>query len=163
MRVPPRLQIVFTSGPSNGLELAHNDSIKPTFCLSVGRTRSSKLCIKDPAVSEKHAEILWGGENWVLRDLGSSNGTSVNGMPLQPMVDAHALSDGDEVLFGLYSKGTVRLQGRSINELSVGQLLSSMLEASANRIEAHGQGSAKDLLMMLSQAKYILTQQCHAA
>ena len=43
----------------------------------------SQSVIKDPAVSEKHAEFSWEGTAWTLRDLGSSNGTAVNGCRLQ--------------------------------------------------------------------------------
>ena len=50
--------------------------------LTVGRTRASKLHIKDPAVSERHAELRWETDQWTVTDVGSSNGTSVNGQKL---------------------------------------------------------------------------------
>lgn len=50
--------------------------------LSIGRTRASKLQIKDPSVSEKHAEVSCLNGRWHLRDLGSSNGTVLNGISL---------------------------------------------------------------------------------
>ena len=52
--------------------------------LTVGRTRASNVWIKDSAVSEKHAEISWIDQNWVLQDKGSTNGTMLNGAPIAP-------------------------------------------------------------------------------
>jgi pSer/pThr/pTyr-binding forkhead associated (FHA) protein len=49
----------------------------------VGRTRTSKLHIKDPAVSERHAVLRWEQGRWTVTDTGSSNGTAVNGRKLQ--------------------------------------------------------------------------------
>lgn len=49
----------------------------------IGRTRAARqLQIKDPNVSERHAELAWRDGAWRLRDLGSSNGTCVNGAEL---------------------------------------------------------------------------------
>lgn len=41
------------------------------------------MWIKDGAVSEKHAEIYWEGQDWLLQDQGSSNGTMLNGTALE--------------------------------------------------------------------------------
>ena len=47
--------------------------------------QASKLHIKgDPAVSERHGAIAWTAEGWTLTDVGSSNGTLVNGERLEP-------------------------------------------------------------------------------
>jgi hypothetical protein len=48
----------------------------------VGRARASTLRILDDEVSSIHAELIWEGERWQLRDLGSCNGTFVNGRKL---------------------------------------------------------------------------------
>ena len=46
--------------------------------------QASKLHIKgDPAVSERHGVITWTVDGWELIDVGSSNGTLVNGERLQ--------------------------------------------------------------------------------
>ena len=57
--------------------------------LTVGRTRASKIWIKDSAVSEKHAELYWDGKNWVVQDKGSSNGTLLYGVPLDADGTSH--------------------------------------------------------------------------
>ncbi len=47
--------------------------------LSIGRATESNLCLPSGAVSSRHAEITAHGDRLVLRDLGSRNGTFVNG------------------------------------------------------------------------------------
>ncbi len=54
----------------------------------------------DTAVSHRHALITRAdGSNWSLRDIGSSNGTRVNGQDVEPMVDV-ALKPGDRITLG---------------------------------------------------------------
>lgn len=50
-------------------------------------------------------------------------------------VDAVVLKDGDEVLFGVESKCVARVTPRALEDLTVGQLMGSLVEAAANRIE----------------------------
>lgn len=64
-------------GPCHGTKYC-----KAGASLTVGRTRASKLHIKDPAVSENHAELRWVGDQWAMTDVGSSNGSAVNGRKL---------------------------------------------------------------------------------
>ena len=77
--VPDELRLKATAGPSADTEFYQPGVLK----LSVGRTRASKIWIKDSAVSEKHAQLWWQGRAWPLQDTGSSNRTSVNGSVLQ--------------------------------------------------------------------------------
>jgi transcriptional regulator with GAF, ATPase, and Fis domain len=49
--------------------------------LTVGRDPECGLVLEDPRVSKLHARVQWDGEGWRLEDLGSKNGTSVNGAP----------------------------------------------------------------------------------
>jgi hypothetical protein len=67
--------------------------------LSIGRTEHSDLTIDDPAVSEVHGYIKRRGGGLVLGDLGSTNGTKVNGIPLKPP-QVHDLDDEDILTFG---------------------------------------------------------------
>ncbi len=60
-------------------------------CVVIGRHADSDLVVGSGMVSRCHAEILRNGDGWVLRDLGSANGTYLNG----ERVEEHALADGD--------------------------------------------------------------------
>lgn len=64
--------------------------------VTVGRKPESTLQMADPNVSRNHAEIRPHGNGWVLVDLGSTNGTRVNGT----RVSSHELHEGDEIAFG---------------------------------------------------------------
>jgi adenylate cyclase len=64
--------------------------------LVVGRALSSDIPVLDPTISRRHAEVLWDGSGVHVKDLGSSNGTFLNGVK----VEAAKLSPGDVVTFG---------------------------------------------------------------
>ena len=75
----------------NGDRFALTESV-----ISVGRHPDSNLVLADPNVSRNHAEIRPQGERYVVVDLGSTNGTRVNGV----RVDTQVLQDGDDIAFG---------------------------------------------------------------
>ena len=52
----------------------------------LGRSKEADLRIDDPNVSRKHAAIYWSNGRLVLEDLGSTNGTMVNGYPVTTTV-----------------------------------------------------------------------------
>lgn len=64
--------------------------------VTIGRLGSSTLVLEDPNVSRQHAEIRPSGTGFVIADLGSTNGTKVNGAK----VSERTLRDGDELTFG---------------------------------------------------------------
>jgi pSer/pThr/pTyr-binding forkhead associated (FHA) protein len=64
--------------------------------LQVGRDPESTLVIEDARVSKRHACLRGSDEGWTLDDVGSKNGTSVNGAP----ADGTLLRTGDWVSFG---------------------------------------------------------------
>jgi hypothetical protein len=64
--------------------------------VTVGRRPESTLVMADPNVSRNHAEVRPRGNGWLVVDLGSTNGTRVNGT----RISSHELSDGDEIAFG---------------------------------------------------------------
>jgi hypothetical protein len=71
----------------------------PWTRLSIGRTEHSDLVIDDPAVSEVHGYVKRRGSLVVMGDLGSTNGTKINGIPLKPP-QVHELDDEDIITFG---------------------------------------------------------------
>ena len=64
--------------------------------ISVGRTNESDIFINDASVSVHHAEFVLTGGEYVLRDLGSTNGIRVNGKPTSEA----KLCPGDRLRFG---------------------------------------------------------------
>jgi len=62
----------------------------------IGRMSSSDVVLSDPNVSRRHAELRRDGGGWSLVDLGSTNGTLVNGK----LAKEHVLRDGDRLAFG---------------------------------------------------------------
>lgn len=65
--------------------------------LTVGRDPACDLVLSDATVSRLHAELCWHDGAWVLADLGSRNGTRVNGWRL---TEPEAVAPGDQVAFG---------------------------------------------------------------
>ncbi len=63
---------------------------------TIGRGAESSLCIPSSVVSRSHAELIRVGANYLLRDLGSTNGSFVNGA----RVTEQMLNDGDTLRFG---------------------------------------------------------------
>ena len=64
---------------------------------TIGRTRDCDLCLTDLSVSRTHALLVRREEAWVLSDLGSHNGTRLNGWLVREPVQVRA---GDRVEFG---------------------------------------------------------------
>ncbi|MDG0977803.1 FhaA domain-containing protein [uncultured Ilumatobacter sp.] len=64
---------------------------------TVGRLPESTILINDTNVSRNHAEIRTGSAAYVAVDLGSTNGTMVNGVRI---VGEQRLNDGDIISFG---------------------------------------------------------------
>jgi FHA domain-containing protein len=64
--------------------------------LSIGRLDSCDIVLSDTGVSRKHAEVRREGDEWVVVDLNSTNGTIVNGKTVR----RHRLAEGDRIEVG---------------------------------------------------------------
>jgi len=113
MSAPSMLVIKFLSGPMEGEELKCQGER-----LGVGRTKKSQVYIKDASVSEKHAEFEWAKVEWLLRDVGSSNGTAVNGVMLSEN-NVVALKNGDRVTFGTDTQTVVEMRQTLTPDITV--------------------------------------------
>ncbi|MBW5486677.1 DUF1707 and FHA domain-containing protein [Streptomyces bambusae] len=71
-----------------------------TGVLCIGRDPGNTLRLTHETVSRQHAELSLRDGQWVLRDLGSTNGTTVNGRRL---TGSAVVRDGDQVGFGRVS------------------------------------------------------------
>jgi hypothetical protein len=70
--------------------------------ISVGRARNCDVALRDPSVSKLHAHFKVRDGGFDLVDLGSQNGSCVNGRPLAKE-RPEAVSSGDVLLFGAVS------------------------------------------------------------
>jgi len=65
--------------------------------LTVGRDATNEIVINDAEISRRHARLTFQGGKYVLEDLGSTNGTFVNG---QRLAGPRVLKAGEVVQFG---------------------------------------------------------------
>jgi predicted component of type VI protein secretion system len=77
---------------------------------TIGRRFSNDIVIENLSVSGEHAVIKYVGDQMVLKDLGSTNGTYVNGKPIR----AQALESGDEIEIGRYKIQYVESNGQTV-------------------------------------------------
>ncbi|MEU7137780.1 DUF1707 and FHA domain-containing protein [Streptomyces sp. NPDC046261] len=91
--VPIRLRGAWHAARLPGLRLPEPG----TGPLSIGRSPLSDLRFDDGTVSRRHAELRHTGQDWRLSDLGSRNGTYVNGLRIAGTV---SVRPGDHVAFG---------------------------------------------------------------
>lgn len=85
----PRL--VIREGPGVG-----RDHVLGVGACVLGRDPGSDFVLDDELASRRHAQVVGRGGGWVLEDLGSTNGTLVNGK----RVKRAPLADGDTIRVG---------------------------------------------------------------
>ena len=66
--------------------------------LTVGREPTCEIAIDNLGISRQHCKLVNRGDAFVVQDLGSANGTFVNGKKIVE----HYLNDGDEIFIGKY-------------------------------------------------------------
>ncbi|HEY8212495.1 MAG TPA: FHA domain-containing protein [Myxococcaceae bacterium] len=84
-------QLTIAEGKEAGKEFVFDQG-----SVVIGRTADCDVILYDPGVSRKHARIFSQGKAYYVEDMGSSNGTKVNGS----VVKKKQLSDGDAVALG---------------------------------------------------------------
>lgn len=85
----PSIYIKYCKGEPDTLELKFGE-------LSIGRSEDNAVCIKEPTVSSHHAKIFTFFNASYVEDLGSTNGTMVNGKKIKK----HTLHNGDVITVG---------------------------------------------------------------
>ena len=88
---PGSAVLVITRGPNAGFRLVLDKAVT-----SAGRHPDSHIYLDDVSVSRRHAEFRASDDDVHVVDVGSLNGTYVNGQP----VDTATLTNGDEVQLG---------------------------------------------------------------
>jgi hypothetical protein len=83
-----------------GLVLLEGDRVADTYRLgqatTLGRMAGCDIVLTDPGASRRHAQIVRGDDGFAITDLGSTNGTLVNGEPVRERL----LVDGDRITIG---------------------------------------------------------------
>ena len=90
---PERAYLVILAGPQMG-EMV---KLEPGKAIVVGREEGVGLLLMDDGVSRQHARLILQGDGVLLNDLGSRNGTFVNGSK----VTERRLADGDKIQIGV--------------------------------------------------------------
>ena len=85
-------QLIMRTGPTPGkvFELGKNE-------IYIGRDVSNDIVVNDSEVSRKHARLVMQAGGLVVEDLGSTNGTFVNG---QRLMGPHVLRPGEVIMLG---------------------------------------------------------------
>ncbi|MET7418508.1 FHA domain-containing protein [Dactylosporangium sp. NPDC005555] len=79
--------------------------VRPDDTVTIGRDAANDLVVEGTLISRRHAEVIWNDDGWFLRDLGSRNGTYVDGekAAFVAAVDGGAVhlgaADGPKVAF----------------------------------------------------------------
>jgi pSer/pThr/pTyr-binding forkhead associated (FHA) protein len=85
-------QLIMRSGPTPGATfILEGDQI------TVGRDSTNGITINDAEISRRHARLTYQGGKYILEDLGSTNGTFVNG---QRLAGPRVLKTGEVISFG---------------------------------------------------------------
>ncbi len=95
----PSVDLILQDGSSRTYHVHEGSNI-------IGRSTEADLRLPDTGVSRQHAEITWNGQDAVLVDLHSTNGTTVNDTPIENWL----LADGDVITMG-HSHIEVRITG----------------------------------------------------
>jgi predicted component of type VI protein secretion system len=88
----PKIQFTL----QDGTEISHELTAE---CVTVGRIAENSIELDDPSVSSRHAELSASGAGYRIKDLGSTNGSRVNGRVLTPG-EGFNLNPGDQIVLG---------------------------------------------------------------
>ena len=96
---PLKLVFVDGQGQPRSLELSGR--------LCAGRAPTADIVVQGDGISREHCEFVHEGNEVLVRDLGSTNGTYVNGS----RVKSARLKEGDTVILGKWGGTEIKLEG----------------------------------------------------
>jgi sigma-B regulation protein RsbU (phosphoserine phosphatase) len=118
--------------------------------VSIGRASDCSIPIKDRYLSRKHAEIVASGRTWILKDLGSANGTYLNGNRVErdvPLKPGDRIRLGDtEILFETAERNTDRIV--AVSEPSASPTISIPVTEITDGIEAQDVARLQTLTLL---------------
>jgi pSer/pThr/pTyr-binding forkhead associated (FHA) protein len=148
-----RLALRFISGKHKGNEYLL--PVEGRIC--IGRSSDIDLILIEDMVSRKHAYITVQGQNVKIEDLGSTNGTFVNGERISETM----LHQGDRILIGTSIMKLVA-SDKDIKQTSVGAPMEKVMDTSVKRVTGYGSRSMTgtisevplpDLIQLFSTSK----------
>ncbi|XP_016512412.2 uncharacterized protein LOC107829477 [Nicotiana tabacum] len=114
----PLLHLIMEKGPLSRQKLDY----KPGYKIQIGRVvRGNTLPIKDPGISSKHLRIHFQSGSWVIEDLGSSNGTFLNTLAVDPSRPAK-LTDGDKIKIGELTSIEVKIEAMKVDSVEEAEM-----------------------------------------
>jgi ABC-type multidrug transport system ATPase subunit/pSer/pThr/pTyr-binding forkhead associated (FHA) protein len=121
---PSIAKLTIKSGASSGkvIELTQSELI-------IGRAAPATLVIENPEISRRHARLSFQQGRYILEDLGSSNGTFLNGQRLR---DAQVLADGAEIQLGSQIKLSFSQPSGAVQSLDQLSSSKTMMESDLN-------------------------------
>jgi hypothetical protein len=99
LKLKPAKLLVLHKEPTKGRLDRFDDGTGLGTWISVGRQSDSEVMVNDFSVSKVHARVRSNPEGFEIEDLGSNNGTTLNGVQLSAGVVA-PLRSGDRIRFG---------------------------------------------------------------
>jgi PAS domain S-box-containing protein len=111
-------ELYMINGPLAGLTFEIENDVT-----TIGRSSGNSIIIKDLSISRKHAKVTLSGEKYFIEDLGSQNGTWINGHSMSPGYQIQ-LKEGDFISIGdiSMSVGQPYAEDGMITHYSIGLL-----------------------------------------
>ncbi len=141
----------FISGKYQGGEFP----LRPSREIVIGRSSELDMVLVEDMVSRKHAKIVTDDKSVSIQDLGSTNGTFVNGEKVRKV----ELKDGDRILIGTSIVKLVAISGELTNAISENEARSKLQVAANKRPPARSMAGSieeiplPDLLQLLSTSR----------
>jgi hypothetical protein len=141
----------FISGKYQGGEFP----LRPNREIVIGRSSDLDMVLVEDMVSRKHAKILTDDKGVTIQDLGSTNGTFVNGEKIRKV----ELKDGDRILIGTSIIKLVAVSGEGMQALSEKEARSKMQSTASHRSAPKSMSGnieeipLPDLLQLLSTSR----------
>jgi pSer/pThr/pTyr-binding forkhead associated (FHA) protein len=98
------------------IRVGNEEIALPLGVTLIGRDGSCRISIFDSLISRQHARIQCDGEHAAVEDLGSLNGTRVNGVVIS---GPHALRDGDRIGIGSYELAVAVVDPQELDALNM--------------------------------------------